>query len=324
MKPVKVGLLLGVLLALMPVVSHGQQYPTKPINVLVTFAAGGTMDISTRALASKAEKFLGQPFVITNNGGGGGTVGLGIVAKERPDGYHLVAPTSSGFVRIPHFRPVAYKLEDFVPIMHFGAPQSGLVVRADSPWKSLKEFVEYAKHNPGKVTYGTLGVGSAMQHAMEYIAKKEGIQWTHVPYPGSAPALTALLGGHITAQSGDSTWIPHVKEGRLRLLAMHGDRRLKAFPEVPTLREQGYDFINETVFMIAAPKGTPPAIVKKLDEALRRAMDDPEFLQTMAKLEIEPSYRNSEETKKYLQEAYGRVGKLTAELKLPRDSEKKQ
>src|SRR3989338_131628 len=145
MKPVKAGLLLGVLLVLMPAVSHGQQYPTKPINVLVTFAAGGTMDISTRALASKAEKFLGQPLVITNNGAGGGTVGLGIVAKERPDGYHLVAPPSSGFVRIPPFRPVAYKLEVFAPIMHFGAPQSGLVVRADSPWKSLKEFVEYAK-----------------------------------------------------------------------------------------------------------------------------------------------------------------------------------
>jgi tripartite-type tricarboxylate transporter receptor subunit TctC len=313
----------GFLFILVPVFSFAQQYPTKPINVLVGFAPGGTMDISTRVLASKAEKFLGQPFIISNNGGGGGSVALGIVAKERPDGYYLAGCTSTGLIRIPQFRPVPYKLEDFIPIMHFGAPQTGLVVKADSPWKTLRELVEYAKKNPGKVTYSSTGVGSPMHLAMEYVAKQEGIQWTHVPYPGSTPALTALMGGHVTAQSGSTEWIPQVKAGEVRLLATHGEKRMKIFPDVPTFRELGYDFINETVFMAAAPKGTPSPIVKKLEEAFHKAMDDPEFIQTMERMEIEITYRNSEDTKKYLEEAYARLGKMIIELKIPKEPEKK-
>jgi tripartite-type tricarboxylate transporter receptor subunit TctC len=207
--------------------------------------------------------------------------------------------------------------------MHFGAPPSGLVVRADSPWKTLKEFVEYAKKNPGKVTYSSMGIGSPMHLAMEFIAKQEGIEWTHVPYPGSGPAFIALLGGHVTAQSGSSESFPHVREGTIRLLATHHEKRWKSFPDVPTFRELGYDFINESVFMFAAPKGTPPPVVKKLDEAFRKGMEDPEFIKTMEKLEIEISYRNSEDLKKYLEEAYVRLGKMIRELKLPKEPEKK-
>ncbi len=306
-----------------PILSFGQPYPTKPINILVGFAPGGTMDISTRILASKAEKFIGQPFLISNNGGGGGSVALGIVAKEKPDGYYLAGCTSTGLIRIPQFRTVPYKLDDFVSIMHFGAPQTGLVVKADSPFKSLKDLVEYAKKNPGKVTYSSTGVGSPMHLAMEYVGKQEGIQWTHVPYPGSTPALTALLGGHVTAQSGSTEWIPQIKAGAVRLLGTHGEKRMKLFPDVPTFRELGYDFINETVFMVAAPKGTPSLIVKKLEEAFHKAMDDPEFIQTMEKMEIEVTYRNSEDTKRYLEEAYARLGKMILELKIPKEPEKK-
>jgi tripartite-type tricarboxylate transporter receptor subunit TctC len=299
------------------------QYPTKPINVLVGFAPGGTMDVSTRVLASKAEKTLGQPFLITNNGGGGGSVALGIGAKERSDGYSLAGCTSTGLVRIPQFRPVPYKLEDFVPVMHFGAPQTGIVVRTDSLFKTFRDLVEYAKKNPGKVTYSSTGVGSPMHLSMEYVAKQEGIEWTHVPYPGSTPALTALMGGHVTAQSGSTEWIAQIRAGAVRLLATHGEKRIKIFADVPTFRELGYDFINETVFMIAAPKGTPAPMVKKLDEAFHRAMGDPEFLQAMDRLEIEITYRNSEETKKYLEEAYTRIGKMIIDLKIPREGEKR-
>lgn len=318
----KILLLSGVLL-LIPILSWAQPYPTKPINILVGFAPGGTMDVSTRVLAGKAEKFLGQPFLVSNNGGGGGSVALGIVAKERPDGYYLAGCTSTGLIRIPQFRTVPYKLEDFVPIMHFGAPQTGIVVKTDSPFKTLKDLVDYAKKNPGKVTYSSTGVGSPMHLAMEYVAKQEGIQWTHVPYPGSTPALTALLGGHVTAQSGSTEWIPQIRAGAVRLLGTHGEKRMKAFPEVPTFRELGYDFINETVFMVAAPNGTPSAILKRLEEAFHKAMDDPEFIQTMERMEIEITYRNAEDTKKYLEEAYARLGKMIIELKLPKEPEKK-
>jgi tripartite-type tricarboxylate transporter receptor subunit TctC len=318
-------ILLGALLLLfMPALSPAQEYPTKPVNILITFAPGGNVGNTIRFLASKAEKFIGQPFLLSNNGAGGGSVALAIIAKERPDGYHLAGCTSTGLVRLPQFRTVPYKPGDFVPIMHYGASCSGIVVKGDSPWKTLKEFVEYTRKNPGKVSYSTLGVGSPHHLAMEYIAKQEGIQWTHVPFPGSGPALTAILGGHVTAESGDSTWMPHVQQGTLRLLATHTESRMKTFPNVPTLRELGYDFINETVYMLAAPKGTPTTIVEKLDNAFRKAMDDPDFLQLMAKMEIEVTYRNSEDTKKYLEDAYVRLGKMIQELKLPKETEKKE
>lgn len=307
----------------MPALLYAQEYPTKPINVVITFSPGGSADPSMRLLANRTEKYLGQPFIITNNGGGGGSVAMAILAKERPDGYHLAGCSSTSLIRIPQFRTVPYKHEDFIPIMHFGAPPSGLVVKADSPWKTLKEFVEYAKKNPGKVTYSSMGIGSPMHLAMEYIAKQEGIQWTHVPFPGSGPAFTAFLGGHVTAQSGSSESFPHVREGTVRLLASHHEKRWKSFPNIPTFRELGYDFINESVFMFAAPKGTPAAVVKRLDEAFRKAMEDPEVIQTMEKLEIEISYRNSEDTKKYLEEAYVRLGKMITELKIPKEPEKK-
>lgn len=304
---------------MIPILSAAQEFPTKPINILVGFAPGGAVDPTIRMLATKAGKFLGQPFVISNNGGGGGMVALSIVAKEKADGYHLVGITSTGLVWVPQFQVVPYKLDDFVFIMHYGAPQTGLSVRADSPWGTLKEFVEYAKNNPWKATYSTTGIGTPMHLAMEFIAKQEGLQWTHIPYRGNGPALTALLGGHVTAQSGGPEAIPHIRAGSLRLLATHGEKRMKIFPNVPTFRELGYDFINETVFMLAAPQGTSPAIVKKLDEAFRKGMEDTEFIQMMDNMEMEITYRNSADTKKYLEEAYMRLGNLIRELKIPID-----
>jgi tripartite-type tricarboxylate transporter receptor subunit TctC len=311
--------MLGFLLIFVPILSFAQQYPTKPVNLIVTFPPGGTLDISARILASKAEKFLGQPLVVLNVGGGAGSVALGQVAKKRPDGYDITSCTSTGLIRIPQLRAVPYSHEDFVPIMHFTAVQSGVVVRSDSPYKTFKDLIEYARKNPEKVNYATSGTGTPMHIAMEYVAVKEGIQWIHVPQTGGAPGLAAVLGGHVTAMSDSTEWLPHVKEGSLRLLVTHGERRMKAFPNVPTLRDLGYDFINETVFMMAAPKGTPPSIVKKLDEAFHRGMDDPEFIKTIQSLEFDVAYRNSEDTKKYLEDAYNRFSEMIKKLNIPKE-----
>jgi tripartite-type tricarboxylate transporter receptor subunit TctC len=312
----------ALLLVLGAAASFAQDYPTKPINLTVTFAPGGTLDVSTRILAIKAEKLLGQPLIVNNVGGGGGSVALGQVAKKRADGYDLTSCTSTGLIRIPQLRAVPYSLEDFVPIMHFTAVQTGLVVKSDSPFMTLKDLVEQARKNPGKVTYATSGAGSPMHISMEFIADKEGIQWTHVPYAGGAPGLTALLGGHVTAMSDSTEWLPYVKEGSLRLLATHGEKRMALFPNVPTLRDLGYDFINETVFMIAAPKGTPPAIVKKLDEAFHKAMDEPEFIKVIRTIEFEVAYRNSADTQKYLEDAYNRFGVMIKKLNIQKEPEK--
>jgi tripartite-type tricarboxylate transporter receptor subunit TctC len=203
--------------------------------------------------------------------------------------------------------------------MHFASVQSGVVVKSDSAYKTFKDLIEYARKNPGKVNYATSGAGSPMHIAMEFVADKEGIQWVHVPYAGGAPGLAAVLGGHVTAMSDSTEWLPHVKEGSLRLLVTHGERRMKIFPNVPTLRDLGYDFINETVFMIAAPKGTSPEIVRKLDEALRKAMDDPDFIKTIQNLEFDVAYRNSEDTKKYLEDAYNRFGVMIKKLNIKKE-----
>ncbi len=285
-----------------------QAYPTKPINLLIGYAPGGVVDISERFMASKAEKILGQSIIVSNNGGGGSSVAFEITARKPPDGYNIVGGASTGLVRIPLFREVPYQMDDFIPIMHFATPLlTPVVTKSTSPWMTFKELVDYAKKNPGKVTYSTTGVGSPMHMAMEYVAKQEGIVWTHIPFPGAMPAFTALLGGH-------------VMDGTVRILANLSENRVKSWPNVPTLRELGYDFFNESIFMFAAPKGTPKAIIDKLDDAFHAAMSDPEFTGMMAKVEFEPSYRNSADTRKYLEDAYVRIGRMINELKIPKDS----
>ncbi len=302
-------------------------YPVKPINVLIGFGTGGVTDVSARFIMGKAEKILGQPFVVMNNGGGGGSVAYGIIAQKPPDGYNLVAASSTGLVRIPQFRTVPYRMDEFAPIMHYASSYlSPIVVQSSSPWKTFKELVEFAKKNPGKVTYSTTGVGSPHHMAMEYVAKQEGIKWTHVPYPGSMPALTALLGGHVMVQVGAGESIPYIKQGTLRILCHVGEKRIKDkdWADVPTLRELGYDFFNENVFMFAAPRGTPNQIIDKLDDAFHRVMTDPEFNALMAKIELLPSYRNSADLKNYLDDAYVRIGRMIRELKLPKEAGEKK
>ena len=319
----KTVLLWGFLLFLIPSLSLAQEFPTKPINILIGYATGGTVDIPIRVLAGKVEKILGQPFVITNNGGGGGSVALGIGAKQKPDGYHLIGATTSSFIFVPQMRTVAYKHQDFVPIMQCGFTSNGTVVRSDSPWKTHKELVDYAKANPGKITYSTTGAGTPMHLIMEYIARQEGIRWIHIPYQGGGPALTALLGGHVAVSSSGIGFTPHVRAGTVRLLATQGEERIRAFPDTPTLKELGYkDFTTGAYIMLAAPKGTPPSIVKKLDDAFRKAMDDPQFIQTMTKMELDISYRNSQELWEYMEGAYARLDKLIIEGKIPRIEDK--
>lgn len=304
----------ALLIALVPAFCFGEEYPTKPINLIVTFAPGGTLDTGARILAAKAEKILGQTIMVSNIGGGGGSVALGQVATKAPDGYNITCTTSTGLIRIPQLRKVPYGLDDFIPIMHFAAVQTGVVVKADSSFKTFKDLVEYAKKNPGAVTYATSGAGNPMHISMEYVAEREGLKWTHVPFTGGAPGLAAVLGGHVTAMSDSTEWLPHVKEGKLRLLVTHGEKRMRSFPDVPTLRNLGYDFINETVFLIAAPKGTPAAIINKLDNAFQKAMEDPQFIKTLTDMEFDISYRNASDTKKYLDVAHTRFTEMIKKL----------
>jgi tripartite-type tricarboxylate transporter receptor subunit TctC len=290
------------------------EYPEKPISLMVGFDVGGTADLSTRALCAAAEKHLGQPIVVENRGGGGGIVAFSVLANAKPDGYTLASGTSSGIIRGPQIQKVPFKpLKSFTSIIGFCAPETAIVVKKDAPWNTLKEFVDYAKQNPGKIKYGTTGIASAQEQAILTIEKKDGIKWTHIPYKGSLQAITPLLGGHIDAASVSTEFIPYVQSGQLKLLATHGEKRMARYPDVPTMKELGYDFVNETIFSIHAPAGLPPETFKKLETAFAKATKNEEFKAVLAKLDLAPIYYNGKAYDEYLKSGWEKIGKVMKE-----------
>jgi tripartite-type tricarboxylate transporter receptor subunit TctC len=322
-KIMKAFVLWAFVLFLMPTLSFAREFPTKPINITCAYSPGDLVDVLIRLLAGSAEKILGQPIVIINKPGGAGSIALGLVAKQKPDGYNLVTHVDQGLTRVPQLRKVDFKTEDFVVVMRYCHSPTGLVVVSSSPWKKLKDAVEYAREHPGKFTYSTSGPASATHLSMVFISRQEKIKWTHVPYPGGKPALAAVLGGHVDANSGSTAWVPHVRAGKLRLLATNGKQRMKAFPDVPTLRELGYDFVIDTSYIIDAPKGTPLPIIKKLDDAFRKAMDDPKFVETVKKVEHELSYMSHEDLATWPKEDKERFRKMIIDFNIPTEFDKK-
>lgn len=302
--------------------SLAQAFPTKPITLLINSAPGQLGDVTTRATAAKAEKMLGRQFTFVNNNAGGGAVAFGIIKKVKPDGYTIMSTATGNLIWLPFTRSVDYKLEDYTPIATNLVMTSGLVVKADSPFKTLKDLVTYAKENPGKVSYAITSAGVPMDIAMQYIAKQEGIRWTAVPTPGSDPN-TMLLGGHVTAYSGSTSWLPHVKSGAFRLLAMHSAKRMKEFPDIPTFKELGYDFVHETYSVFLAPKGTPAPIINKLDEALRKALEDKEVADLYAKFGVSLAYRDHVQTTKDIYESRDIVGRAMKAIGITPEPAKK-
>ena len=313
MKKAFFGVALGCLL--LSGLAFGQDYPSKPINLLVGYPAGGSTDLSVRALAVEAAKILKQPIVVSNVAGAAGTLVLGRVKAEKADGYTIFNAPTANFCRIPHLQAVPYDpLKDFSFIMQYGLYQYGLVVRADAPWKTFEEFVDYAKKNPRKINYGTSGLGTGQHLAMEYLGKKENIEWNHVPFPGGLQAVTALLGGHVHAVSQTTEWKEHVNAGTLRLLVVWTDQRLKAFPNVPTLREKGYPFAVHSALSLMGPAGMPKHAVEKLQNAFAKAMESKPFLDVMDKFDMPPAYLGSDGLTKLVHKDYVETGDLIKSL----------
>jgi tripartite-type tricarboxylate transporter receptor subunit TctC len=306
------------LLCVAPMMSAAQDFPTKPINLTVCIATGGTVDLSTRLLASKAEKLLGQPIVIANNGGGAGVLAMDALAKAKPDGYTLVSCPQTAVAEIPHLRKTPYKLADFTPIMQYAEPEGGLAVLADAPFNSFKELVEYARKNPGKVTYTTSGTLTPWHLAMMYVGRQENIQWTAIPVPGGDPNMP-LLGGHVTAFTAASSWKRYTDQGKFKLLVVYSEKRLKDFSNVPTLLELGYNYVVNAHYYVSAPAGTPAPVVRKLDEAFKKAMDDPEFVAYMKKADLAMVYKNAADIKKILEESSKQFEKTIVDLKIPKE-----
>jgi tripartite-type tricarboxylate transporter receptor subunit TctC len=275
-------------------------YPTRPITVIVGYAPGGTADLTTRALADAASKMLNQPVTVVYKTGGATSVSLSLLKGEKPDGYTLGLMAVGG-VRAPLMQKLSYDpVEDFTHIVQFGEFQFGVAVAASAPWKTMDQFVQYAKANPGKIRYAHPGIASGGHLGMEKLAIQLGIKWSNVPFEGDTQSITALMGGHVEAAAGAAGgWINYTDAGKIRLLSMFTEKRVPNFPEVPTLVEL-YKINIGGPLGISGPKGIPEAIVAKLHETFKKCIENQAFMQTTQKFGIAVVYRSPQEFKAYL------------------------
>ena len=252
-------------------IAHADEaYPSRPITMVVPFPPGGVADLTARPVATAMEKVLKQPVAVVNKQGAAGAVGMQSVAVSKPDGYTLLMALSSISI-IPEAdklfdRPPAFTVDQFAPVALISADPTILVVRAESPWKTAKEFIDDARKRPGQISYSSSGVYGTLHMAMELLSQTAGIKLRHVPHTGAGPALTAILGGHVEAlASGPAVILPHVKAGKLRPLAGWGAQRVAALPDVPTFKELGFSDAEFYIWAgVFAPKGTPePVLVKR-------------------------------------------------------------
>jgi len=295
-------------------------YPSRPIQVIVPFPPGGVADLVARPFTSVLEKELKQPVAVVNKTGAGGAVGMQSAAVSRPDGYTLMVALSSISV-MPEVdalfgRPSTYKLKDFAPIALLSADPTILVVKKESPWKNVADFVADAKKRPNEIKYSSSGVYGTMHVAMEMFAHAAGIKLRHIPTGGGGPALTSLLGGHVEALAGGpNVSIPHIKAGTLRVLANWGDKRLSALPDVPTFKELGYKDVEFYIWSgFFAPAATPPEAIKILREATAKAVKVPDFKSAMEKMETPIYYLDAPDFQKFWDEDAARLIKAVRNI----------
>jgi len=296
---------MGFCLFLLGPVGAQGEYPEREVILYCSSSAGGTTDLNARYLSEAISKILGQPIVVVNKPGAAHTICANFVANAKPDGYSIGCIAGSAFIQGPSLRKVPYDVvKDFAYIATCSEYTMGLTVRADAPWKTLEEFLDYAKKNPGKIIYGSDGHGVGPHILMEYVAyKKGGIGWKHVPYSGGARNAPALLGGHTHAWAAAGTQVQFIKDGNMRMLVCFNDTRQKYAPDVPTLKELGYiDVPTGIPIVFVGPKGLPDPIQKKLETAYLKAMRDPAYAQFLEKLNMPPSILGAKETAKDIEE----------------------
>jgi tripartite-type tricarboxylate transporter receptor subunit TctC len=296
--------------------AQAADYPSKPITFVLPYPAGGSTDLTTRALANAAKKYLGQPIIIENKPGGGATVGPTLLLTKPPDGY-TIGLITSGVTIAYHMGKLRFNPNDEVThIMRWGGYLFGIMVHADARWKTIQEFIQYSRENPQQVTYTSVGVGTSPHLAMEELAMAAGnVQWIHVPSKGGSEASTALLGGHVDASSG-SSGLQLVDAGKFRLLATYTEHRSERYPQVPTLKELGYNVVSYSPLGIIGPKGIPKEITAKLHDVFKKAMEDTEFQAIMKKFDMSLLYLNPEDYENFFRKDSEQIGKLVQKLGL--------
>ena len=276
-------------------------YPARPVTVVIPTAASVSGDILMRAFGDAVSKHLGQPIVVENKPGGSGALAAAYVATSvKPDGYTLLNITIPMY-RVPFIQKTPYDpVKDFTPIILLGGYTLGGVVKADSPFKEWKDVLEFSKANPGRFTYTTVGPQTTNAIAMETMARHSGVEFTHVPGKGGGEGISAVLGGHVNAMVESPAWATLVASGDLRLLFLLNLERSKKWPNVPTIRELGYDYTFDSPYGLVGPKGLDPAIVKKLHDAFKKAYDDPKVIETYDRFDFVRRYMNTEDYAKFV------------------------
>ena len=255
-------------------------WPSRSVTLVVPFPPGGGTDTGARIVAEQLGKRWGQTVVVENKGGAAGVLGALALQEAKPDGY-TISQMHMSVLRQPLLNTqLRYDpIKDLTYILQITGFVMGVVVRADAPWQTLPELLAYAKANPGKLNWGTLGIGSTQHLAMERLGMMQGLSWTHAPYRGTADTMRALLGGEIDFASESSGWAPMVMAGKLRLLAVFTAKRAKRFPDAPTVRELGFDVVVDSPGGLVGPRGMDPGVVKVLADAFRAAAEEPQHLQ---------------------------------------------
>ncbi len=296
-----------------------QNYPSKPITLIVPFPAGGATDVQARALAQAAAQELKQQIVVTNQPGASGTLGPAAMARQAASDGYTIAIAPGTLWRQPHLQKVSYDaLADFTYIAAITSYTHGIVVRQEAPWKDVKSLLAHAKANPGKVTYGTVGKGSTSHLAMERLARAAGVELNFIPFKGAAEVYTALIGGHIDV-SAEAGFAATVDGEKGRLLATFSEARLKNRPAVPTIKELGYDIVMAGSYGVAGPKNLDPKIVATLQEAFRKATESPEFERQLAQQDQPKGYLDSKAYTAFAAKSYAEEKRVLGELNLKLD-----
>ncbi len=316
------GLLACMLLSAASAVVAQGAWPARSITMVVPFPPGGLADLVARPVAEAMSRDLGQPVVIENKAGAGGGIGMSYVAKAKPDGYTVLMALSSLTV-IPEAdgvlgRAPMFALADLRPIARYTADPTVLAVRADAPWKTLKDFVDDAKKRPGALNYGTSGNYGTMHVPMEILSQTANIKMTQVPFTGAGPAVVALLGGQIDAvSSGPATVLQHIKAGKLRVLAHWGQGKLASMPEVPSIKDSGLNVEYAQWSGLFIPQATPEPIAQRLRAAAKAAAQDAKVVEIIKNAGSPILYQDMAEFEKYVQadalrmaEVVKRIGKL--------------
>jgi tripartite-type tricarboxylate transporter receptor subunit TctC len=292
--------------------AQAEDYPARPIRIVVPYDAGATTDLMARLVAEKLRDKLGQPVIVDNRAGAGGNIGAQIVSMAAPDGYTLLLSAAGPLVLNKDlYTNLAYDSDAFVPVSVIASSNSALVVNPKLGVTNVTQLIAYAKAHPGQLNYGSSGVGSTPQLAAELFNVMAGVQITHVPYKGSGPALVDVLAGHIDMTFVElSLALPQIRAGRVRLLAIGSEKRKSTMPDVPTIAETLPGYLSVTWFGLVAPPKTPPAIAAKLAAAIGAALKEPDVVKRMSEMNVEGVGDTPAEMKQFMAQESARWGKV--------------